>query len=147
MVVVGVEALEESETRWEILCRQLGRPQESSVLDVVEYVETVTRDYIRSVERTLKAEHERDELRALFDAAGQGEHNVLALVEHWQREALEARRERDEARLSFAVAGERVAALEHRNARLREALKNALLWVANIEEREKARAALKESES
>lgn len=31
---------------------------------------------------------ERDRLRKLFDDAGQGEHNVLALVEHWQQQAL-----------------------------------------------------------
>jgi hypothetical protein len=33
---------------------------------------------------------ERDRLRALFDAAGQGEHNVLSLVDHYQASALEA---------------------------------------------------------
>jgi hypothetical protein len=116
---------------------------------------------------------------------------VLALVEHWQREALEAQRERDEAREELKRRSEedaelddaigealspdafsgyvsklekaererdearaerdgarlRSSILSSRVARLREALKNALLWVANIEEREKARAALKESES
>jgi hypothetical protein len=48
------------------------------------------------------ATRERDHLRALFDAAGQGEHNVLALVEHWQREALEASAEAAEARAVLA---------------------------------------------
>jgi hypothetical protein len=33
---------------------------------------------------------EADRLRKLFDAAGQGEHNVLALVDHYQREAFDA---------------------------------------------------------
>ena len=33
---------------------------------------------------------ERDRLRAIFDAAGQGEHNVLALVDHYQRGAIAA---------------------------------------------------------
>lgn len=32
------------------------------------------------------AVRERDQLRALFDEAGQGEYNVLALVDHYQSE-------------------------------------------------------------
>lgn len=41
-------------------------------------------------------------LRKLFDDAGQGEHNVLALVDHYQAEAIEARAE--VARLREAAA-------------------------------------------
>lgn len=33
---------------------------------------------------------EADRLRKLFDAAGQGEHNVLALVDHYQRNSMDA---------------------------------------------------------
>lgn len=38
--------------------------------------------------RILRAEVER--LRKIFDDAGQGEHNVLALVEHYQQQAMDA---------------------------------------------------------
>ncbi len=37
-----------------------------------------------------EARSEADRLRKLFDDAGQGEHNVLALVDHYQRTAMEA---------------------------------------------------------
>mgnify|MGYP000558909436 FL=1 len=33
---------------------------------------------------------EADRLRRLFDDAGQGEHNVLALIDHYQRNSMEA---------------------------------------------------------
>jgi len=33
---------------------------------------------------------EADRLRKLFDDAGQGEHNVLALIDHYQRNSMEA---------------------------------------------------------
>lgn len=33
---------------------------------------------------------EIDRLRKLFDDAGQGEHNVLALIDHYQRNSMEA---------------------------------------------------------
>lgn len=38
---------------------------------------------------------DRDRLLKLFDDAGQGEHNVLALVDYYQDQALTAGRERD----------------------------------------------------
>ena len=38
--------------------------------------------------RILRAEVER--LRKIFDDAGHGEHNVLALVEHYQQQAMDA---------------------------------------------------------
>jgi len=37
-----------------------------------------------------KVTAERDRLRKLFDDAGQGEHNVLALIDHYQQSALDA---------------------------------------------------------
>jgi hypothetical protein len=33
---------------------------------------------------------EADRLRKLFDDAGQGEHNVLALIDHYQRNSMDA---------------------------------------------------------
>jgi ribosomal protein L11 methylase PrmA len=48
---------------------------------------------------------ERDRLRKLFDDAGQGEHNVLALVDHYQRNSMDA--------------GARLAALTTERDRLR----------------------------
>lgn len=60
----------------------------------------------RETMRADRAERERDEakkevdrLRGLFDAAGAGDHNVLALVDCWQREAHEA----EEARAALLV--------------------------------------------
>lgn len=50
-------------------------------------------------------------LRALFDDAGQGEHNVLALVDHYQRESLEAA---DRLRATCRQRDELVAALKTR---------------------------------
>ena len=41
-------------------------------------------------EHNVKLKAERDQLRKLFDDAGQGEHNVLALVDHYQRHSTEA---------------------------------------------------------
>ena len=49
------------------------------------------------IARVRAAEAERDRLRALFDEAGQGEHNVLALVDHYQEEARKALIDREEA--------------------------------------------------
>lgn len=40
--------------------------------------------------RVRAAEVECDRLHKLFDDAGQGEHNVLALIDHYQQEAMEA---------------------------------------------------------
>lgn len=42
------------------------------------------------IARAGEAERERARLRKLFDDAGQGEHNILALVDHYQRESMEA---------------------------------------------------------
>ena len=52
-----------------------------------------THDALRRELADAKAEVER--LRKLFDDAGQGEHNVLALVDHYIAEAEKAERERD----------------------------------------------------
>lgn len=49
------------------------------------------------VARVRAAEAELDRLRALFDDAGAGEHDVLALVDHYQEEARKARVDRWEA--------------------------------------------------
>ena len=38
----------------------------------------------------LKIKEERDRLRKLFDDAGQGEHNVLALIDYYQRQSMDA---------------------------------------------------------
>jgi hypothetical protein len=42
------------------------------------------------VHRLEVAERERDRLRKLFDDAGQGEHDVLALIDHYQRISMDA---------------------------------------------------------
>ena len=66
----------------------------------------------------LRAELAR--LRKLFDDAGQGEHNVLALIDHYQRSAMEAEERLREARAVLELNGcecnggdERRAVLEH----------------------------------
>lgn len=63
--------------------------------------------------RAERAEAEVKRLRKLFDDAGQGEHNVLALVDHYQREAIEAvdRAERAEADLADALKVVRVESI------------------------------------
>jgi hypothetical protein len=43
-----------------------------------------------AVKIALEWKAEADRLRKLFDDAGQGEHNVLALIDHYQRNSMEA---------------------------------------------------------
>lgn len=54
------------------------------------------RDEVDEEMTKLRTENER--LHKLFDDAGQGEYNVLALVEHWQGEAIRAQAENDRLR-------------------------------------------------
>ena len=62
---------------------------------------------------------ERDRLIKLFDDAGQGEHNVLALVDHYQCSAIdaEARAARLEVALSVASSLARALAMGNVSAR------------------------------
>lgn len=46
-----------------------------------------SRGVLTLIARVRAAEAERDRLRALFDEAGQGEHDVLALVDYYQEKA------------------------------------------------------------
>lgn len=43
-----------------------------------------------AIKITLEWKAEADRLRRLFDAAGQGEHNVLALIDHYQANSMDA---------------------------------------------------------
>lgn len=43
-----------------------------------------------AVKIALEWKAEADRLRRLFDDAGQGEHNVLALIDHYQRNSMES---------------------------------------------------------
>lgn len=53
---------------------------------------------------------EVDRLRKLFDDVGQGEHNVLALVEHYQSEMMKAQAEAEDATAAFNIQTERIDA-------------------------------------
>lgn len=53
---------------------------------------------------------EVDRLHKLFDDAGQGEHNVLALVEHYQAEMMKAQAEAEDATAAFNIQTERIDA-------------------------------------
>jgi uncharacterized coiled-coil DUF342 family protein len=53
-------------------------------------VARVLHEYPTVVKQRDELVAEVSRLRALFDDAGQGEHNVLALVDHYQRESIEA---------------------------------------------------------
>jgi len=58
--------------------------------ELEELVLRLERDRAEAVVDRDRWKAEADRLRKLFDAAGQGEHNVLALVDHYQREAFDA---------------------------------------------------------
>lgn len=60
-----------------------------------------------------RAECER--LRKLFDDAGAGEHNVLALIDHYQDEALKATSELVQARQLVALLEDRISDVEDRD--------------------------------
>lgn len=60
-----------------------------------------------------RAECER--LRKLFDDAGAGEHNVLALIDHYQDEALKATSELAQARQLVALLEDRISDVEDRD--------------------------------
>lgn len=79
--------------------RRLNQLVLMSTLDDVEHD--------RVSERLAAAEAERDRLRKLFDDAGQGEYNVLALIDHYQAETIaeeERRRTAEAERLTLARA-------------------------------------------
>lgn len=67
---------------------------------------------------------EVDRLRKLFDDAGQGEHNVLALVEHYQAEMIKAQAEAEDATAAFNIQTERIdaarAVLRQKNPTIEE---------------------------
>jgi hypothetical protein len=66
-------------------------------------------------EEAVRQADERDRLRKLFADAGQGEHNVLALIDHYQREAIAAQAEVARLRLWLVAFAECAEAAE-RNA-------------------------------
>lgn len=57
---------------------------------------------------------EVDRLRKLFDDAGQGEHNVLALVEHYQAETMKAQADVAELKAELRTAMYDMAELQRR---------------------------------
>ena len=76
-------------------------------------------------------------LRRIFDDAGQGEHNVLALVEHYQDEAMERKREAtDWAIDADSMQEERDAARAERDAALHD---RGMAWRERDRLREAAR--------
>lgn len=66
---------------------------------------------------------EVERLRGLFDAAGQGEHNVLGLVDHYQEMAIQAADEADALRGENDELLEEVDGLRAHSAHLRELLR------------------------
>ena len=70
-------------------------------------------DIVLTERDAARAECER--LRKLFDDAGAGEHNVLALIDHYQDEALKATSELVQARQLVALLEDRISDVEDRD--------------------------------
>ena len=76
-------------------------------------------------ERVAKAEAARDRLQKLFDDAGKGEHNVLALIDHYQARVFE---EEDKTRRAFRL----VESVRAQRRMLRDAVGFAMEWLKRI---------------
>lgn len=81
------------------------------VLDA-DTIAELNRQLDAAIKRAVEAEHERDRLRKLFDDAGQGEHNVLALVDHYQAAAMDAEAKLAGARKAASILRVELARIE-----------------------------------
>ena len=78
--------------RIESLAEELAKPEDVRLRDVLDALDgrAVIFDGLGARAAYSSSVSEADRLRKLFDDAGQGEHNVLALIDHYQRNSMEA---------------------------------------------------------
>ena len=87
--------------RWE---RDIAAGEPTAYAQALAAYERMVAQLTETLQRAGTAEREAARLRAIFERAGHGEHNVLALVEHYQQAETDARAEAAQARLIIEAA-------------------------------------------